>query len=55
MRLRFYIPVYIAKNPLLRYTQCGFDNFCQKSTKTQYVVFLKKVSHFILRFFALRP
>ena len=44
------MPVYILKNTRFRYTKSIICKKCHFLTKTQYVVFLKNVSHFILRF-----
>lgn len=46
--LRFYICGYIPRNRRFRYTKSGICNFRHFATKTQYVVFRKKVSRFIL-------
>ena len=46
--LRFYICGYIPQNRRFRYTKCGICNFRHFATKTQYVVFRKKVSRIIL-------
>ena len=48
--LIFGIDGYICKIGGFRYTESGICKFCHFLTKTQYVVFRKKVSHFILRF-----
>ncbi len=44
------MPVYILKNTRFRYTKSIICKKCHFLTKAQYVVFLKNVSHFILRF-----
>lgn len=44
------MPVYILKNTRFRYTKSIICKKCHFLTKTQYVVFPKNVSHFILRF-----
>lgn len=46
--LRFYICGYIPRNRRFRYTKSGICNFRHFATKTQYVVFRKKVSRIIL-------
>ena len=48
--LLFGIGGYICNISGFQYTESGICKFCHFLTKTQYVVFRKKVSHFILRF-----